>query len=237
MFKICCRRRGRHDDLQNRLFDRTALNHDAVELVARGSFRPLRIRFHSFQLCCFQLGSVMMKALCIPALCCRSIVTGIAEFDIRRSMIRLVVPCGRFATTIHILVSAVVKLTRVEKLPAGLELYRGLGGSMALPETFYKGNENGCRGYTEWGFLSTTSSRATAVEVGCWQGWQRRIEVKAAALRLLTFLLLAHFAFPLRTFCARFSLCWFCVYFSLDCVHRARATAPSCLARACAHTL
>ena len=83
-------------------------------------------------------------------------------------MIPLVFPCGRFATTIHILVSAVVKLTRAEKLPAGLELYRGLGGSMALPETFYKGNENGCRGYTEWGFLSTTSNRATAVEVSCY---------------------------------------------------------------------
>jgi hypothetical protein len=83
-------------------------------------------------------------------------------------MIRLVVPCGRFATTIHILVSAVVKLTRAEKLPAGLELYRGLGGSMALPDEFYKGDGNGCRGYTEWGFLSTTSNRATAVEVSCY---------------------------------------------------------------------
>jgi hypothetical protein len=61
----------------------------------------------------------------------------------------------------------VVKLTRVEKLPAGLELYRGLGGSMALPERFYRGDGNGCRGYTEWGLLSTTSDRATAVEVSC----------------------------------------------------------------------
>ena len=58
-----------------------------------------------------------------------------------------------------------MKLTRAERLPAGLELYRGLGGSMALPEAFYKGDANGCRGYTEWGFLSTTSNRATAVEV------------------------------------------------------------------------
>ncbi len=132
-----------------------------------------------------------MQALCLSALCCRAIVTGVAEFEIRRHLIGLVVPCGRFATTIHILVSAVVKLTRAEKLPAGLELYRGLGGSMALPEKFYKGDENGCRGYTEWGFLSTTSNRAIAVEVSCWQDWQRRVEVKAAALRFVTFLLLA----------------------------------------------
>jgi hypothetical protein len=109
----------------------------------------------------------------------------------RRHMIWLVVSCGRFATTIHILVSAVVKLTRAEKLPAGLELYRGLGGSMELPEQFYKGDENGCRGYTEWGFLSTSSNKATAVEVRCWQ-WQRRFELKAATLRLVTVLLLAH---------------------------------------------
>jgi hypothetical protein len=73
--------------------------------------------------------------------------------------------CCRFATTIHVLVSAVMKLTRAERLPAGLKLYRGLGGTMALPESFYKGDVNGCHGYTEWGFLSTTSNRTTAVEV------------------------------------------------------------------------
>ena len=131
-------------------------------------FCPLRVRFDSFHLGCFQAVSVMMQALSIPTLCSRAVVNGIAEFEIRRRMIKLVGPYGRFATTIHILVSAVVKLTRAEKLRAGLELYRGLGGSMALPEKFYKGDENGCRGYTEWGFLSTTSNRATAVEVSCY---------------------------------------------------------------------
>jgi hypothetical protein len=125
-------------------------------------------------------------------------------------MIQLVVSCGRFATTIHILVSAVVKLTRTEKLPAGLELYRGLGGSMELPEKFYKGDENGCRGYTEWGFLSTSSNRATAVEVRCWQGcqWQRRFEIKAAALRFGHCLAACTLAFSLPTLCVYFSLYW-----------------------------
>ena len=61
--------------------------------------------------------------------------------------------------------SAVVKLMRVVRLPAGMPLYRGLGGAVALPESFCQADGNGCRGYTEWGFLSTTSSRAVAVEV------------------------------------------------------------------------
>ncbi len=30
---------------------------------------------------------------------------------------------------------------------------------MSLPRCFYKTNENGCRGFTEWGFMSTTSDR------------------------------------------------------------------------------
>jgi hypothetical protein len=44
----------------------------------------------------------------------------------------------RFATTIHVLVSAVVKIARVMKLPPGLELFRGLGGLAELPESFYQ---------------------------------------------------------------------------------------------------
>jgi hypothetical protein len=45
---------------------------------------------------------------------------------------------NRFATTIHVLVSAVVKIARVMKLPPGLELFRGLGGLAELPESFYQ---------------------------------------------------------------------------------------------------
>jgi hypothetical protein len=72
-----------------------------------------------------------------------------------------------FATTIHVLVSAVIKIARVTKLPAGLELYRGLGGLAQLPDSFFQTDANGCRGYAEWGFLSTTSNETIAVEV-CW---------------------------------------------------------------------
>ena len=47
---------------------------------------------------------------------------------------------NRFATTIHVLVSAVVKIARVMKLPPGLELFRGLGGLAELPDSFYQVN-------------------------------------------------------------------------------------------------
>jgi hypothetical protein len=50
------------------------------------------------------------------------------------------------------------------KLPDGLQLYRGLGGLMDLPDRFWAADRHGCRGYVEWGFLSTTSNRATAIE-------------------------------------------------------------------------
>ena len=58
-----------------------------------------------------------------------------------------------------------VKIARVMKLPPGLELFRGLGGLMALPDSFFRADAHGCRGYMEWGFLSTTSNKAVAVQV------------------------------------------------------------------------
>ncbi len=68
-----------------------------------------------------------------------------------------------FTTTIHVLVSAVKKLAAVVKLPDGLKLYRGLGGVSDLPESFFKSQANGGRGFTEWGFMSTTSDKHVAV--------------------------------------------------------------------------
>lgn len=69
-----------------------------------------------------------------------------------------------FATTIFVLVSAVIKIARVTRLPVGLEVFRGLGGLAELPDSFRRADANGCVGYMEWGFLSTTSDRATALE-------------------------------------------------------------------------
>ena len=63
-----------------------------------------------------------------------------------------------FSTTIHVLVSATVKLARAFKLPSGLKLYRGIGKE--LLEVYE--NEFGRNGYMEWGFMSTTSNENIA---------------------------------------------------------------------------
>ena len=71
---------------------------------------------------------------------------------------------NQFATTIFVLQSAVMKISRVMRLPPGLELFRGLGGLAELPDSFRTPDEHGRLGYMEYGFLSTTSHRETAVE-------------------------------------------------------------------------
>ena len=69
-----------------------------------------------------------------------------------------------FSTSIHVLVSAVQKIARVTKVPNGLLLYRGLGAT-ELPAHFFRPDPStGCRGFAEWGFMSTTSSKAVAVQ-------------------------------------------------------------------------
>ena len=69
-----------------------------------------------------------------------------------------------FPTTIAALASAVAKIARVTRLPPGLKLFRGLGGFMDLPESCFKADDNGCCGYLEYGFMSTTSNAETAFE-------------------------------------------------------------------------
>ncbi len=50
------------------------------------------------------------------------------------------------------------------KYSAELRLYRGLGGNVALPEAFAAKDEHGCSGFTEWGCMSTTSSKEVAID-------------------------------------------------------------------------
>jgi hypothetical protein len=69
-----------------------------------------------------------------------------------------------FSTTIFVLVSAVQKLSRCMRIPAGMMLFRGLGGTLELPDSFTKADENGCKGYCEFGFMSTTADRNVAVQ-------------------------------------------------------------------------
>ena len=68
-----------------------------------------------------------------------------------------------FSTSIFVLVSAVQKLSRFTRIPLGTLLYRGLGGKMDLPDIFFEVDGNGCSGYAEWGFLSTSSDRDVAL--------------------------------------------------------------------------
>ncbi len=70
---------------------------------------------------------------------------------------------NKYPTTIHCLVSAVTKISRVTKIPDGLVLYRGLGG-VHLPDSFLKGGEAGFKCFVEWGFMSTTSNKDIAVQ-------------------------------------------------------------------------
>ena len=69
-----------------------------------------------------------------------------------------------FPTTIHVLVSALNKIARVTEMPPGMQLYRGLGFNADLPELFFKADEHGCSGFTEWGFMSTTAKKEVAIE-------------------------------------------------------------------------
>ena len=50
------------------------------------------------------------------------------------------------------------------RLPEGLVLYRGLGGTSDLPDAFFKRDLHGCCGFAEWGFMSTTSSKQVALD-------------------------------------------------------------------------
>ena len=69
-----------------------------------------------------------------------------------------------YTTTIYVLVSAIQKIARAIKLPAGTKLYRGLGGDKKLPDFFFKSDEKGCRGMVEWAFMSTTLKKQVAIK-------------------------------------------------------------------------
>ncbi len=86
-----------------------------------------------------------------------------------------------FTTTIHALVSALQKLATVVQMPDGLKLYRGLGGWRDLPECFFKPHTNKGRGFTEWGFMSTTSEKSLAMDAKCRQD-QLVLEITVSAI-------------------------------------------------------
>ena len=69
-----------------------------------------------------------------------------------------------FATTIFVLVSAVQKIARVTEISEELMLYCGLGNVSDLPESFGQADAFGSKGWTEFGFRSTTADKAVALD-------------------------------------------------------------------------
>ena len=69
---------------------------------------------------------------------------------------------NRYTTTLHCIVSGIIKLSQVTNLPEERKVYRGLGGMM-LPEKFWKPDSFGCCGGVEYGFMSTTPDRKVAI--------------------------------------------------------------------------
>ncbi len=68
----------------------------------------------------------------------------------------------RFTTSIHVLVSAVLKFARTSRVPQGRVVWRGLGG-MVLDHRWFQCDNRGVRGGAEFGFLSATSRRSIAL--------------------------------------------------------------------------
>ena len=68
-----------------------------------------------------------------------------------------------FSTTITVLASAVQNIARVARIADGTVFYRGLNRKMELPVSFFRPDEQGRRGYAEWGFLSTTQNKEIAL--------------------------------------------------------------------------
>ena len=65
-------------------------------------------------------------------------------------------PCyNTYPTTINAILSGLRKLMWVAPLPTDRFVYRGLSG-MNLPDQFFKQDEFGVRGGTEFGMMSTT---------------------------------------------------------------------------------
>ena len=72
-------------------------------------------------------------------------------------------PPNLYATSIHVLVSAVLKLSAKCKLPPGRRVFRGLG-RMQLGSEWFKIDSRGTIRGVELGFMSTTLNEEVALE-------------------------------------------------------------------------
>ena len=70
---------------------------------------------------------------------------------------------NKYTTTIHLILSGILKLSRVQPIPTSRMVYRGLGGRR-LPKEFYITDKNGSRGGVEAAFMSTSTDVQVALE-------------------------------------------------------------------------
>jgi ankyrin repeat protein len=78
-------------------------------------------------------------------------------------------PKNRYTTSILVLVSSVLKLSHHTRIPKGRIVFRGLGRTRLGREWFNK-NARGVSSGVELGFMSTTQSRAVAMEYSGFKG-------------------------------------------------------------------
>ena len=67
-----------------------------------------------------------------------------------------------YSATVHLICSALQKLSRISPPPPGLLVYRGNGG-MAMPADFLERDQQGCSGGVECALMSTTPDRDVAL--------------------------------------------------------------------------
>ncbi|KAJ1474028.1 hypothetical protein T484DRAFT_3292848, partial [Baffinella frigidus] len=70
---------------------------------------------------------------------------------------------NKYATTLHLIVSGVIKLSRCMELPKDRAVYRGLG-DLGLPKEFLEQDRFGVRGGVELGLMSTTQDQRVATQ-------------------------------------------------------------------------
>jgi hypothetical protein len=91
---------------------------------------------------------------------------------------------NRFPTSIHVLVSAILKLARRTRIPRNRKAYRGLG-RMKLGSEWFCPDERGARSGVELGFMSTTLSRCAAAGPAGRRAFRALLRAPRAAARAL----------------------------------------------------
>lgn len=69
----------------------------------------------------------------------------------------------QYVTTIHAVVSGIIKLSAIMILPIDRKVYRGLS-DIELPQEFWEEDEYGAKGGVELGIMSTTLNRRVACQ-------------------------------------------------------------------------